>query len=489
MEETTIDSPPESPKHEDRFSLLPNALIHHILSFVADMKITVQMSILSNRWRHVWKSVPALTFAFEYEPGKANNFREFVTRTLMLRDDTDIHSLTVLWIDYLDMGSEVAGKVSTWVLSAARRKVKELVLCVGFNRSQSLSYEFPQCFFRSESLTELHLFMGNMYRSKLVLPESIYLPKLESVKFEDLLMSEVSMNQFFTGCPALKSVTISNCLMGELQIISNTLKHFKIAYSSFDPTINELGTSVLLFAPNLESFDTKHQPSLLFGLSVNSLVKADVEVIVQEKRNFPDTYSEIAGETKDVYATAMMLMLEKLHTVKELTLSPRFIQIISRSPDLWKTTRPQLANLHCMELCTFLSKSCAQAILYLLRISPNIDSLSVRIDKDCFAEQPTDLYSDEINFASETIEDYWKPGLTWPCMPLHLKVVELVDVIGSVNELRFIEVLLKYAAKLEKVVLFWNWDGPGNHMERVMKFNEKLHSLPRASSRVSTLFY
>ncbi|XP_026387035.1 uncharacterized protein LOC113282263 [Papaver somniferum] len=185
----------------------------------------------------------------------------------------------------------------------------------------------------------------------------------------------------------------------------------------------------------------------------------------------------------------MMLMLEKFHNVKDLTLSSRFIQIISRSLNLSKTQPPQLANLRCMWLHTFLSKGCAQSIFYSLRISPKIESLSVHIAKDCFAEQSADLYWDEINFPPENIEDYWKPGLTSPCEPSHLKVVELVDVYGSVNELRFIEIFLKYAVKLEKVVLYWNRDGSANLMERIMKFEEKLRSFPRASSRVSTFFY
>ncbi|KAI3920797.1 hypothetical protein MKW98_005623 [Papaver atlanticum] len=488
MEEETIDSPePASPKSEEnRFSLLPNALIHHILSFVDDMRITVQMSILSNRWRHIWKSLPALTF--RYDPIVSNGFfRDFVNTALMLREDIDLHSLTVVWIDPLNTDIDIADALNTWVLYAVKRKVKKLVFVIGVNKSQS--FEFPECVFNCESLTNLRLYLGSMYRSTLCLPESIHLPNLKYLKFEALHLYEDLMTDFFTRCPALESVTINNCIMGDLQIVSHSLKHFTMLYSSFNATVSEVANSVLLFAPNLEVFDIKCHPSQLFGLFLKSLVKADVEMVVQEKRNNPYTYSELAGEAKDMYAKAMMIMLEKFHNVKDLTLSSRFIQIISRSPDLLKTKPPQLPHLRRMELRTYLSKDCAQAILYLLRISPKIESLSVRIDKDCFAEQPTGLYCNEINFPSENIEEYWKPGLTSRYEPLHLKVVELVDVNGSVDELRFIEVFLKYAVRLEKLVLYWNWDGSDNLMDRVMKFDEKLRSLPKASSRVSTLFY
>ncbi|KAI3951077.1 hypothetical protein MKW92_030611 [Papaver armeniacum] len=435
MEEETIDSPESSsPKsEEDRFSLLPNALIHHILSFVDDMRIAVQMSILSNRWRHIWKSLPVLSFKNNLI--EINGFRHFVTTALMLHDDTDIGTLSVLWIDPLNTDIDIGDVLNTWVLYAVKLKVKELVFYVIVDKRQV--FEFPECVYNCDSL-----------------PESIHLPNLKSVKFEALHLNEVLMNEFFTSCPALESVTIKDCIMGDLEIISHTLKYFTLAYSYFNGIVSNVASS------------------LCRVIHSKSMVKADVEII-----------------SKDMYAKAMMLMLEKFHNVKDLTLSSRFIQIISRSPDLLKTKPPQLPNLRRMQLHTFLSKDCAQAIFYLLRISPKIESLSVRIDKDCFTEQPTDLYCDEINFPPENIEDYWKPGLTSPCEPLHLKVVELVDVYGSVNELRFIEVFLKYAVKLEKVSLYWNWDGSANLMERIMKFEEKLRSLPRASSRVSTLFY
>ncbi|KAI3976514.1 hypothetical protein MKX01_008372 [Papaver californicum] len=284
-----------------------------------------------------------------------------------------IYILTVLWVDHLNTEIDIGDALNRWALYVVKQKVKELVFCIGVNISQS--FEFPECIFNSESLTDLDLYLGSMCSSTLCLPESINLPKLKSVKFQGLHMNEVLMNEFFLSCPAR-----------------------------------------------------------LFGLFVNSLVKTDVEMIVQERRNNPYTYSELPGESKDMNAKAMMIMLEKFHNVKELLLSSRFIQ-------------------------------------------------------DCFAEQPTDLYCDKINFPSENIEDYWKPGLTSPCETLPLKVLELVDANGSVYELWFIEVILKYDVKLEKVALYVNWDGSANLMERIMKFDEKLRSLPRASSRVSTLFY
>lgn len=46
---------------QDRFSSLPDEVIHQILSSLST-RLAVQTSILSNRWRHVWTTLPFLTF-------------------------------------------------------------------------------------------------------------------------------------------------------------------------------------------------------------------------------------------------------------------------------------------------------------------------------------------------------------------------------------------------------------------------------------------
>jgi hypothetical protein len=44
---------------EDRISVLPDAILQVVLSFLPSDE-TVQTCVLSRRWRHLWKSTPAL---------------------------------------------------------------------------------------------------------------------------------------------------------------------------------------------------------------------------------------------------------------------------------------------------------------------------------------------------------------------------------------------------------------------------------------------
>ncbi|PNX91118.1 F-box/LRR-repeat protein, partial [Trifolium pratense] len=51
----------EEEEMQDRISNLPDGVLSHILSFLPT-KTTVQTSILSNRWHHIWKHQSVLYF-------------------------------------------------------------------------------------------------------------------------------------------------------------------------------------------------------------------------------------------------------------------------------------------------------------------------------------------------------------------------------------------------------------------------------------------
>jgi hypothetical protein len=76
----------------DRISDLPDSIICYILSFIPTKDATTT-SILSKRWKLLWRSVPTLDFDDETFKD-FNSFREFVFSTIFsLRDDTlSIHS-------------------------------------------------------------------------------------------------------------------------------------------------------------------------------------------------------------------------------------------------------------------------------------------------------------------------------------------------------------------------------------------------------------
>ncbi|KAI3850814.1 hypothetical protein MKX03_028527 [Papaver bracteatum] len=126
-------------RSEDRISELPDALIHHIFSFL-DMKYVVQTSVLSRRWRYLWSSLPTIEVvdipfikAGDSYEVTFNRFINFVDRLLLLRDSSDIQSLNLVWLTvklHLDVIGryDITSRLSTWIMAAVKHNIQELRL-------------------------------------------------------------------------------------------------------------------------------------------------------------------------------------------------------------------------------------------------------------------------------------------------------------------------------------------------------------------------
>ncbi|OVA14427.1 F-box domain [Macleaya cordata] len=354
-------------KHEDRISKLPDTLIHHILSFI-DMKYAVQTSVLSRRWRHKWKSLGTLNFddGLFNSPIVGNSFVDFVDK-------------------------------------------------------------FPQCLFTCKSLTKLALEMGGKESSKIILPDSMSLPRLKFLKFGSLsIYDEKVTDKLFSSCPALESLILIDTRVTDydmnLNISSLKLKHIELDNCGYFDTWESGIKTIKLYAPNLTSFSCKDYMSQDYSLeNLSSLFSADINMVVEEDYETPEFYSKLPVEVKELYAQHMMKFLRALYNVKDLKLSSGFL---------------------------------------------------------------------EITFSSGNIGDYWEAGLSLPCMLHHLKFVEIREVLGCVNELKLLEILLKNSIVLEKVILFSSTSEQNSRSRerRIMKFSETLITFPRASTSTLILF-
>lgn len=141
-----------------------------------------------------------------------------------------------------------------------------------------------------------------------------------------------------------------------------------------------------------------------------------------------------------------------------------------------------------MELQTYLRKNCFPAIAYLLKISPKLESLYIQINKDYSDEPLVYPFCDEIISDPQNVGDDWETEVSLPCMMHHLKFVKLIPVQGRINELKFLELLLRNAAVLERVILCCEW-GPGKTTTRLTNFCEKLHTFSRVSSAVTFMCF
>ncbi|KAF7842719.1 F-box/LRR-repeat protein 25-like [Senna tora] len=73
-----------SAKMEDRISILPDEVLHLILSYL-ETKLAVQTCVLSKRWRYLWTGISTLDFD-ESSFSDDSSFEEFLNHVLLHRD-------------------------------------------------------------------------------------------------------------------------------------------------------------------------------------------------------------------------------------------------------------------------------------------------------------------------------------------------------------------------------------------------------------------
>ncbi|KAI3939376.1 hypothetical protein MKW98_022244 [Papaver atlanticum] len=228
-----------------------------------------------------------------------------------------------------------------------------------------------------------------------------------------------------------------------------------------------------------------------------SLVVADLYnnyvLDVDDDDEAPEIDRELPAGVKELYVERLNKFFRVVHNVENLTLSCLSLEFASASIGSLDIQPLQLRNLKYLKLRTSLSRNSMNAVTNSLKISPNIESISLVINQKRISEHPMYPYFDEeIKVHSADVKDYWKAGLPLPSMLYHLKAVEIKGIEGRINELMFVELLLRNSMVLEELVLFsCNCEKyckkPSDDKERRMKkFSKWLLKLPKASAEKKT---
>ncbi|GAU13060.1 hypothetical protein TSUD_173600 [Trifolium subterraneum] len=184
---------------KDIISTLPDEILCHILSFL-ETKQSVSTSILSKRWKHIWRSVPTLLINAEILNQNSNSaFIDFVNSVLFSRAAFPIQSfhLTV-WYDY-PLWCPVEN-LTNWVNFVVQRGVEFLNLDMTSDRYPKLPITVLTC-------KTLVVFKLSSFRMKHCCFSSVLLPSLETLHLEYVEFPELrDFMLFLTGCPNLQDL-------------------------------------------------------------------------------------------------------------------------------------------------------------------------------------------------------------------------------------------------------------------------------------------
>ncbi|RZC54057.1 hypothetical protein C5167_012917 [Papaver somniferum] len=490
-------------------SKLPDLLIHHILSFVK-VKQAVQTCILSKRWRYIWTSLPFLNFDISDLPQQSYrcnyHLDRLVDNVLSLRDNRcfDMRRFHLI-------GGYAAFKsishLRRWIIGVARSNVEDIyVQFYGSYNNNDREFRVLDCVFTCNLLTKLELDLSTS--CKIILPNFISLPRLRYLKLNNPSFDYDALTKLCNNCPLLEHLDLSGIRNSEplnINISSHTLKHLSLGVANSSAPLNitisslslkhfevhigyhsSIHNTLRLCAPNLVYLVLSNLDYMLLE-DVSSLVRADVGVQLKPRK--------LNAKFWRIHAQDTLKSLKSLRNVKDLTISLRPLKDVRRVQELLQEQPFEFSNLQRLKLQNISpSKDSMHAIASLVKISPIIESIKLELCQDVetnYSYNHNYNYNHSDTDAEQEMES--DPHTGEPTVDLEglladtmkqLKSVEISGLQGSDNELEFIQILMKNAMVLKKMVLRTQL-----YRSRIEKFCEEEENFPSASSSLRICFH
>ncbi|GKC48379.1 F-box domain containing protein [Tanacetum coccineum] len=319
----------------DRLSNLPDDLIHRILSFVG-IKLAVQTSALSSRWRYLWTSLPRLDFSSE-DFKTLPKFSNFVTHVLSCRNNqTEMSSAK---LSFRGKASQVF--VKRILNYAFSHNVKQLTVSWVPDRS---AVGFPLSLFSSQSLEHLTIKAGLSYGYSVTLASTWELTSLttlhlEYIKFNDEVTAKDT--GIFSKCANLKKLVLRYCTMTRpngVDICHPGLSDLTLEHGPYSDSKNVINVAApqlknltvrswqglhLISAPELVSlrFEGRQYQWLKFSsYELCSLENVDLCILVG------GLYEPNKPEPNKPDAHSIFDLLQQLHIINYLTLNVEMFQ-------------------------------------------------------------------------------------------------------------------------------------------------------------------
>ncbi|KAI3885795.1 hypothetical protein MKX03_022170 [Papaver bracteatum] len=442
---------------DDKISSLPDALIHHIYSFLPT-KCVLSTCILSKRWNHLSNSAPILDFD-EWRTNFGENialaaqkFMNFLDTVLFVHEKPKIQKFVLTVSDSFD-----ETRVNRWFRTVIKRKVEELVLSM----TPKEPFIFPLSFFTCVSLVVLDL----EYTHILNLPNTISFPRIKILRLAYItFVNENLTGELFSNCPILEELSLFQCDFEDFKVLcimSPTLKCLSIRKCRlFHQTLK-------VFAPNLLTIKYAAEMPADFVLdSFQSLVEADIEILNNQ-------------DQARIYAPLIKLY-QKLSNVKLLKTSgssfwglaaaniliadlPTFCNLVRLevSSAFWSTWDPHASFVSSMKL-----------FLWFLQLSPNIESIDFTK-----GVQNDDL--EDYDWTVNSLPQYSLPNL---------KVVVIRDFMGHKVELDMVKFFLANAGVLQTMTIRVSKCLSKDYKKQTQIASELL-KFPRYSSRCALEFF
>ncbi|XP_071702104.1 F-box/LRR-repeat protein At3g26922-like [Rutidosis leptorrhynchoides] len=289
----------------DRLSSLSDDLIIKILSF-NDTKQAVTTSILSSRWRNIWKSIPHLDLSSD-DITSLNIFSLSVPHVLSSRNDEIDLSSVKLGV----RGGFSLPFVKTVLSYAYSHNVQKMTIIWSCENK----IKIPLSLFISQSLKDLTLIGSSRHNRPLCKIKSSWdLPALTTLHVEHVKFNYKNHDEYgglFSQCPNLKNLTLYNCTIN---------RHFSnakmVAHHLKNLTVVDCRGPLLIHTPELVS--------LMYKKPFFNRFSAD-DLSCLEKVDF---YMSSSYEEDGYF---VIQMLQQFRNVKYLTIGLEIVELLESS--------------------------------------------------------------------------------------------------------------------------------------------------------------
>ncbi|CAL1393399.1 unnamed protein product [Linum trigynum] len=316
----------------DRLSSLPDHVLHHVLSFFDDTLFSVRTSVLSSRWRSLWKHVPRLTLDTDFF-NSASSFARYVDGVLSSRlGGSNVDEINFFHLRF-SLDKELFQRV---VKFAASSNCQELIVCVGY-----------------DEILEPHLFVpladSNLRRLRFRCSSlgtgfgSCAFSALRVLDLDDCCLPCGSAADLdpFANFPCLENLTLCGCAMEDRQCC------FKIS----GPRLVKLQISALccskleIFAPELKFFDITDiaRSPILYQLALPSLDHGIISVHDNGR----------VEKNKEEMKASCISLLQGLHNASSLNVHSHFLELLSSNYDFLEDQSSPFTRLKSLKVSPY----------------------------------------------------------------------------------------------------------------------------------------
>ncbi|WJX34829.1 hypothetical protein P8452_22902 [Trifolium repens] len=411
----------------DRLSSLPDSLLCHILSFLPTETAVWTMSLVSHRWRNLWKHLQVFRFGNQW-PGSFGTFKkfaDFVNTVLALRKSRNIQKLSVFWYSRYDHYSQ-SDCTEKWVRDAAGPYLQKLTISI-CECYADLSPHLINC----TNLVYLRL-SGDI--TMVVQHSSVQFPSLKKLKLDIGSLSLDSVVAFLSNCPMLETFKVDFYYEEEVPIpTSSSSKSLKSTSDNFTWTCFECCSTLGIIG------------------NFHSMMEAFLDVFSPGESEYVDPF------LNDIIILDIDNMLLRLR----------------HSTSKWPLHAPVV---NYSEFCY---------LDHLKFILPCFDSnLLVNVLKKCCRLQVLIIQSNKEEPSSLRT---WEPQSTTvpKCLKSHLTYIRIEGYRGFEDELTFAEYILRNGLVLETMLILVD-----TSMDIMNKYCsvKRLTDIPRGSAKCQLKF-